>query len=544
MNNKTDALRQRLRAFHVTDQDLATLATLADFATTRLPALIESQASDLPDWPEVTAVLRQPEVKATRIAHWQRLVAGRLDAEFIASAHRLGRVLQGHGLPIFGVSLCAVSVTQAVAAALRLEAPPGLLRRRQAAQGRALLASLSRVAWLHGELLLETYTEAANEARAASLRLMAERVESDSREAIADVSAAMRRMVVDADAMSAGAGAVAAESEAVHAVAAAAQQHVQSVTTAADELGNSIQEIARQISGATDATRRAADRGAEGRERIGTLAAEVERIGGIARLIADIAGQTNLLALNATIEAARAGEAGKGFAVVASEVKALAAQTARATEDIARQVQGVAASTTSAVSVVRDMADAVSEVDGAAAAIAAAMQQQTAATGEILRAVGEAAAATDRLTGRVGQVASRSQETGRTAGTVRDAAAAAQQAVDALSQALVRIVRISSPEVDRRAQPRQPTSLPARLMLNGRGAEVTVVDLSPGGCRLQDAPGMAVTQARGMLSLAGLPPLACRVLAADPCRLQFDLDAATRPALERLLREWPRAIAA
>ena len=183
MPRSVQSLRQRMAAFRVTEADLAALAGLRDFAAARLPALIRDQATELPDWPEVARVLRHPEVQAIRTAHWQRLVGGRIDTEFVASAHRLGKALHEHGLPIFGVSLCAVSVKHAVAEALGLTAPTG---RGRAARGR-LRESLSRAVWMHSELLLETYTEVASEAHRLSLRAMAERMEAESRQVVTGV---------------------------------------------------------------------------------------------------------------------------------------------------------------------------------------------------------------------------------------------------------------------------------------------------------------------------------------------------------------------
>jgi methyl-accepting chemotaxis protein len=535
-----------MSVFHVTEDDLAALAELRDFAGTRLPGLIRQHATDLPEWPEVAAVLQRPEVGAARIAHWQRLVSGQLDEHLIASAHSLGRSLYDAGLPIFGVSLCAVSVQHAVVAELGLASPDRGWPSRAASGKRRLLAALSRVVWLHCELLLETFTAAASEAQTASLRAMAERVERDSRAAITDASAIMQRMVADAAAMVQAATSVAAQSAAVNGSAAEAQNNVQAAAGAAGQLGASIQEIAQQITGVTAATRRATERGMEGRDRITTLAQEVERIGGVARLIAGIAGQTNLLALNATIEAARAGEAGKGFAVVASEVKALAAQTAKATEEISRQVSEVASATGSAVAVVREIADAVAEIDGAAAAIAAAMEEQTAATGEIARAVRQASDATSDLTARISAVSSETREAGERATEVQSAARGAREAVEVLNETLVRVVRTSTPEVNRREHPRQAASLPGILRAPGReGEAVTVIDLSVGGCRLAAGAGELPHGTAVTLRIAHAPEIRARVVSREgPLRLSFTLDAAAAASLERILQSLDRAEAA
>ena len=129
-----------------------------------------------------------------------------------------------------------------------------------------------------------------------------------------------------------------------------------------------------------------------------SLSAAGEKIGDVLRLISAIASQTNLLALNATIEAARAGDAGRGFAVVASEVKELAAQTAKATEEIAGQVTAIQSATGDCVVAIDDISNTIREISGIANTIAAAVEEQDSATREIARSVQQAAAGTGDVT--------------------------------------------------------------------------------------------------------------------------------------------------
>ena len=132
--------------------------------------------------------------------------------------------------------------------------------------------------------------------------------------------------------------------------------------TAADELSKSIAEINRQLARATEVVGAAATGAQSSNEDIAGLAQAAQKIDDVVKLIQSVARQTNLLALNATIEAARAGAAGKGFAVVASEVKALAVQTAKATDDIASQIAAVQTSTRSAVGAIGTVAGRMQEI--------------------------------------------------------------------------------------------------------------------------------------------------------------------------------------
>ncbi len=128
------------------------------------------------------------------------------------------------------------------------------------------------------------------------------------------------------------------------------------------------------------------------------MAAAADRVGHVVRLINAIASQTNLLALNATIEAARAGEAGKGFAVVAGEVKALAAQTANATKEIATHIDAIRGATNEAVTAVRGVGVTIGQVEQVASAIAAAVEEQATVTKDIVASVQTVTAATQEAT--------------------------------------------------------------------------------------------------------------------------------------------------
>ena len=176
-----------------------------------------------------------------------------------------------------------------------------------------------------------------------------------------------------------------------------AAQNVQTVASASEELSASISEISAQVANSAGIAGTAVKEIEATDTTVQSLSEAAVRIGEVVRLISDIASQTNLLALNATIEAARAGEAGKGFAVVASEVKALATQTARATDEIAGQIADIRTATERVVGAIGAIGGTIARVSEISSSIASAVEQQSAATQEISRNTQEAATNTAQV---------------------------------------------------------------------------------------------------------------------------------------------------
>jgi methyl-accepting chemotaxis protein len=198
-------------------------------------------------------------------------------------------------------------------------------------------------------------------------------------------------------------------------VAAASEQsstNAQSAAAAAEEMASSVSEISRQVQDSHKISREAVSQVEQTNARIADLAQSASRIGEVVRMISAVAEQTNLLALNATIEAARAGEAGRGFAVVASEVKALAAQTATATEEISEQIGQMQSATHHSVSAIQEIGGTIGRIAEISQAIAAAVEEQGAATQEISRNVQQAAQGASQVAGSIVDVNRGATDTG------------------------------------------------------------------------------------------------------------------------------------
>ncbi|MBS7789150.1 HAMP domain-containing protein [Roseococcus sp. SDR] len=275
---------------------------------------------------------------------------------------------------------------------------------------------------------------AAEAEKRAAMHRMAETFEASIGGVVDNVASASVEMEASAQSLTRIAERTTGQAAAVRGATEEAAANVQTVAAASEELAATVGEIARQVSASNDIARRAVEQAEDTNGRVQGLNSAAQEIGEVVRLINDIAARTNLLALNATIEAARAGDAGKGFAVVASEVKALAAQTAKATEEIGAKVQEMQAATAASVTAIHAIGQTIGEMNHIASGIASAVDQQGAATREIARSVQSVAAGTQEVVGNIAGVNEAADETGAAAGQMLAAAGGLSREADQLKR--------------------------------------------------------------------------------------------------------------
>ncbi|MBC7577176.1 MAG: MCP four helix bundle domain-containing protein [Tardiphaga sp.] len=198
--------------------------------------------------------------------------------------------------------------------------------------------------------------------------------------------------------------------------------NIQSVAAATEEITSSVNEIGRQVHESNRIAHTAVRQAGQTNDSIAKLSRATARIDDVVKLITAVAEQTNLLALNATIEAARAGEAGRGFAVVAAEVKALASQTAKATDEISTQIAEMQAASADTVVTIQEIGSTITLISEVSSAIAAAVEEQGAATQEIARNVQNSAELSGRVASEITEVSRGASETGAASSQVLSAA--------------------------------------------------------------------------------------------------------------------------
>jgi len=428
MNARMSEVRRWLEFYGIDSETQSILAEFWPRLRDELPGILDRFYQHMRKWPDAAGLFAQPgsmeRAAKGQAAHWEKLFSGRFDEDYLDSVRHIGLVHSRVGVDTKTYVGGYAFVSNAVQAVAVRQYASRLNPASAQEKTIRLVQALNKAMLFDTELTIIVYLDRTRAEFAERLDQLAHSFEGSVTGVVNDIASAAASLETTARGMSKTAQGAFERSASLEDSGNRSTESVTSVAGAAEELSASIKEIDHQVSFAGGVIADAVKQAAETKGQVNGLVAATEKISEVVKLIGDVAQQTNLLALNATIEAARAGTAGKGFAVVASEVKALADQTARATEDITAQINAVREATKLSVKGIQAIVDTIGKVHDSASGIGAAVEEQGAVTADIARSMDEAARRCNDVAGTIAGVSDDARITGAAAA---DVAAAAEQ---------------------------------------------------------------------------------------------------------------------
>jgi methyl-accepting chemotaxis protein len=405
----------RLDLLQVDEPMRATLREMRPFFAKVLPGILARFHDKVREYDPACGIFgdgNMQEAIRLQLQHWDLIGAADFGPPYTSSVARICEFNQRAGVApqwYIGCRLTFVAVQLAKAVEAEVQIPR-FGRAAQAARDKkaAMLSAIAKATMLDSEHVVSVHFGCNRQTRMDAIADASERF----RGIITSLSTASSELEVTARTLSDNAGNTTRLANVVANASEDASNNVQSVASATEQLASSVREISQQVQESNRIAASAVKQADETDSRINALSQAANRIGDVIKLITSVAEQTNLLALNATIEAARAGEAGRGFAVVAQEVKALAAQTAKATDEIGIQIAGMQTATQEAVGSIKMISSTIGKISEITSAISAAIEEQGAATQEISGNIQRTADGTAHVAGTIAEVSHGANQTG------------------------------------------------------------------------------------------------------------------------------------
>jgi methyl-accepting chemotaxis protein len=421
-----DTLAARLTFNKIDGTSRALLRELRPVVMKALPGVLDEFYAAILEYPEIRKFFPNPSIanhaKAAQLAHWDVILSAKFDQQYVQSVTRIGETHHRLGLEprwyIGGYNRIVSGIIRHIETSMTARFPSKSMYEKKAAMINAFVSA----AMLDMDFAISVYLDAGKREKKETLGKLAARFEQTVAQIVQRVATMSDNLKAAATALKTTAADTQKLSTSVAATSDTASTNVQSVASGAEEMGSSVSEISRQVQESRKVAGDAVRQADGANNRITDLSKAAGRIGDVIKMINAIAEQTNLLALNATIEAARAGESGKGFAVVAQEVKALASQTAKATEEISSQINEMQVNTRETVAAISEISETIGSISRIATAISTAVEQQDAATQEISRGIHKAATGAAKVAANILELNKGAEGTEQAAANVHQSA--------------------------------------------------------------------------------------------------------------------------